>query len=646
MYGSVLIANRGEIAIRIARTARRLGMRVVAVTSAADRGAPHTEMADEVVELAAAEPWGGYLDIGAIIAAAQRSGAECIHPGYGFLAENPVFAEACEAAEIAFIGPSAAAIRALGHKDEAKALMAAAGVPVLPGYDGADQGPAAMREEARRIGYPVMLKAVAGGGGKGMRKVLEEAEFDAALAACRREALGAFGDARMLIEKFVGGARHIEVQVMADRHGRAVHLFERECSLQRRHQKVIEEAPAPGLTAAMRQTLGDAAVKGALAAGYSCAGTMEFIAPADLSAFYFMEINTRLQVEHPVTELITGLDLVELQFRCAAGEHLPVRQEEIEAHGHAIEARLYAEDPARDFLPQTGTIHRLLWATDVPALRIDTGIREGSAISPHYDPMIAKLIVHGKTRREALTRLHAALARTSLVGVRTNQHFLGRLLAHKDVVAGPVTTGFIDAHIDQLAERALLPSERARAAATWAQSQTRRAAPPWDAGAWSLAGTPRHTLAALAINGEEAVYRLVRSGATDWQVECDGYRTIVGALPDSQFQLADGRLHLSVDGKQIELHSVDQLARRPDEEGGSATARAPMTGKITKLFAAPGDKVERGDPLLVIEAMKMEHVVRAGQSGRLVTLFASPGNTVSEGALLCAIEPVTASAGT
>ena len=450
----LLVANRGEIACRIIRTARRLGIRTVAVFSDADAHALHVEMADEAVRIGPPPVAESYLDASRILEAARRSGADAIHPGYGFLSENPDFVEAVEAAGLTFVGPSASAIRAMGLKDAAKRLMQEAGVPVVPGYHGDSQDPEVLAAEAERIGFPVLIKARAGGGGKGMRAVERAADFAEALAAARREGEAAFGDPHCLIEKLIGTPRHIEIQVFGDGHGNAVHLFERDCSLQRRHQKVIEEAPAPGMTEEMRAAMGAAAVAAAKAIGYAGAGTIEFIVDASdglrPDRFWFMEMNTRLQVEHPVTEAITGLDLVELQLRVAAGDPLPFTQEDLVIDGHAVEARIYAEDPARGFLPATGRLTTLQMPRESAGVRIDTGVREGDRITPHYDPMIAKLIVHGADRNAALRRLKAALAETRIAGCVTNVAFLERLAGHADFAAGTVDTGLIGRHIDDL----------------------------------------------------------------------------------------------------------------------------------------------------------------------------------------------------
>jgi acetyl-CoA carboxylase biotin carboxylase subunit len=456
MFGKLLIANRGEIAVRVLRTAKRMGAATVAVYSDADAGALHVALADEAVRIGPAPAAESYLKIDAIIAAAKQTGADAIHPGYGFLSEKAEFAEACAKAGIVFVGPPPSAIRAMGLKDRAKALMAKAGVPVVPGYLGDDQSTDHLAKEAGKIGYPVLIKAVAGGGGKGMRKVEAAGEFVSALEGAQREAKSAFGDDRVLIEKYVSRPRHIEVQVFGDSHGDAVYLFERDCSLQRRHQKVIEEAPAPGMSAAMRKQMGEAAVKAAKAVNYSGAGTVEFIADASdglkADRFWFMEMNTRLQVEHPVTEAITGTDLVEWQLRVAAGEKLPKKQSELSIHGHAIEARLYAEDPQKGFLPSIGTLTHLKFPDDV---RVDSGVRRGDAVSIFYDPMIAKVIAHDETREGAAAKLARAMRHTEVAGVTTNAAFLARALAHPAFVSGDIDTAFIERH-----RANLIPAER------------------------------------------------------------------------------------------------------------------------------------------------------------------------------------------
>ncbi|HVP85429.1 MAG TPA: acetyl-CoA carboxylase biotin carboxylase subunit, partial [Rhizomicrobium sp.] len=453
MFKSLLVANRGEIAVRVMRTAQRLGIRTIAVYSDADAGSMHVAMADEAIRIGPAAARESYLNIEAVLAAAKAAGAQAIHPGYGFLSENAEFAEACASAKIAFVGPPPSAIRAMGLKDRAKALMQKAGVPVVPGYLGDDQSPKHLAAEAAKTGYPVLIKAVAGGGGKGMRKVEAAAEFDAALESAKREAKSSFNDDRVLIEKYVSRPRHIEVQVFADAHGNAVHLFERDCSLQRRHQKVIEEAPAPGMSEAMRASIGAAAVKAAQAVNYVGAGTIEFIADASEGLrpdrIWFMEMNTRLQVEHPVTEAITGLDLVEWQLEVAAGRKLPKQQHELKIHGHAVEARLYAEDPRKGFLPSIGTLQRLRFG-EGENIRIDTGVREGDAVTPFYDPMIAKVIAWDEDRKGAATKLATALAHSQVAGVATNAGFLVRTLRNGDFLADDIDTGFIDRHLTEL----------------------------------------------------------------------------------------------------------------------------------------------------------------------------------------------------
>ena len=645
MYTSVLIANRGEIAVRIARTAHRLGMRVIAIASAADRDSLHVRAADEVKVMDGADPRRVYLDIAAVLAVAAETGAECIHPGYGFLAENPEFAEACVKAGLSFVGPPAAAIRAMGLKDSAKRLMADAGVPLAPGYQGENQEAEFLAGRALEIGFPVMLKAIAGGGGKGMRRVAAAGDFAAALDACKREALASFGDDRVLIEKYVPGARHIEVQVLADMHGNCIHLLERECSLQRRHQKIIEEAPVPGMSMALRRNMGEAAVKGAKAAGYVGAGTVEFITAADLSSFYFMEMNTRLQVEHPVTEMVTGVDLVELQFRVAAGERLPLQQAEIYPRGHAIEARLYAEDPAHDFLPQTGKLFRLRWPPESAELRIDTGVEQGNVITPFYDPMIAKLIAHGKNRREAINRLSAALLQTCLVGVRTNQWFLRQLLKDRQVVAGGVTTDFIDNHFAKQVGHVPLQA-KVEAAAAWLAATTRPSGDIWNSGRWSLTGLPRKDIVSLSINGESLTFDVSDGEDGTVSLAYGGHSFRAGGTATWHFDESGGKLYLTHEGAQLEVTEADHLAHGPAELEGAPVARAPMNGKIIRVFKLPGEHVSRGDPLLVIEAMKMEHIIRAGIDGIVSVIYASEGSTVPEGMPLCALDPVTSSEGT
>jgi len=669
MLDSVLIANRGEIACRIIRTAKKLGMRTVAVHSEADAKALFVEMADEAYPIGPAPATESYLVIERIIDAAKKSGAACIHPGYGFLSERAEFAEACEANGIVFVGPPASAIRAMGLKDAAKSLVARAGVPVVPGYHGSRQEPEFLRQKAGEIGYPVLIKAVAGGGGKGMRRVEKAAEFDAALESAQREAAGAFGDPRVLVEKYVLSPRHIEIQIFADGHGNVVHLFERDCSLQRRHQKVIEEAPAPGMTHEMRVVMGKAAVEAARAVGYVSAGTIEFIADGREGLrpdrFWFMEMNTRLQVEHPVTEAITGLDLVELQFRVAAGEKLPFRQDDLAIDGHAVEARLYAEDPEKGFLPSTGR----LWALGFPegeGIRIDTGVQQGDAVTPFYDPMIAKVIAHGASRDEALDRLSAALGHTTVAGPKTNLAFLRALADAADFRAGRFDTGFIDANLDALGAveqpldsiavtvgvRNLLTGLRDRAdpAPIRAIRLPRSSwhADPWrQADGFQLGGERRVGVKAIAegreievtlryVDGEEFVSipetGFETNAAWDWDhdnalLKVDGGFLIHAG--DAVIVLRNGHQ------TRVELYDPFAVDLEHIDEGG--TVKAPMHGKLIAVFVSPGDKVEKGQRLAIVEAMKMEHALVAPAAGEVVEVAAEPGVQVAEGARLIVV---------
>jgi 3-methylcrotonyl-CoA carboxylase alpha subunit len=671
MFSSVLIANRGEIACRIARTARRLGLRVIAIYSQAEPRALHVRDADEAHLIGPAAAGLSYLQAERIIAVARASGAECIHPGYGFLAENAEFAESCAAAGIAFVGPPAQAIRAMGLKDEAKRLMTKAGVPVVPGYLGEDQDATSLEAQAGKIGFPVLIKAVAGGGGKGMRRVERASDFAAALEGCRREAKAAFGNDRMLIEKYITRPRHIEIQVFADSHGSCVHLFERDCSLQRRHQKVIEEAPAPGMSDEMREIMGGAAVAAAKAVGYVGAGTVEFIADASdglkPNSFYFMEMNTRLQVEHPVTEMITGLDLVELQLRAAAGEPLGLSQADIAMSGHAIEARLYAEDPASGFLPQSGCLHRLSWPDAAEHLRIDTGVEQGAEISPHYDPMIAKLIAWGTSRQAALTRLARALERTEVLGLRSNLGFLERLVSHPAFAAGQIDTGFIDGHLAELVEEALPPALTALAAEAWLQKDGHAGLPasPWQRmDGWRLSGLPRTATLHLlfngapvtvavtwddearqfAISGEKASHKValaeVRRDGAQIEALVDGRRLRATVFRDPD----RARLFVAGLGRHLEVTALDLLRRDPAEGVQSASLAAPMSGKIVRVFVKPGDVVNKGDRLLILEAMKMEHAMTAGFDAVVTALAAGEGEQVAEGQVLAVLEAASEAA--
>jgi 3-methylcrotonyl-CoA carboxylase alpha subunit len=640
MFTKILIANRGEIACRIIDTCRRLGVGTVAVHSDVDANARHVAMADEAVSLGGATPAESYLRGDSIIAAAQATGAQAIHPGYGFLSENPDFVETVEKAGLTFIGPSAHAIRAMGLKDAAKALMVKAGVPVVPGYHEAGQDDLAA--EAAKIGYPVLIKAVAGGGGKGMRRVNAAKDFAQELEAAQTEAQKAFGNAVVLIEKYVSTPRHIEVQVFGDG-TKAVHLFERDCSLQRRHQKVIEEAPAPGMTPQMRDAMGQAAVRAAEAVGYAGAGTVEFIVDASdglqADRFYFMEMNTRLQVEHPVTEAVTGVDLVEWQLRVASGEGLPAQQSELSITGHSFEARIYAEDVPAGFLPATGTLHHLQFASEA---RIDTGVREGDEISPHYDPMIAKLTVHGPDRAAALAQLTRALKATQIGGTVTNIGFLAALSEHSDFAGGVVDTGLIERDLDKLTE-ATGPCSKTRALAAVAALGLHRAVPAF-AGA-SLWGGVEQT-AQLAFNEVEEA-RVETVSSTRFKV----------TLPDATHDISHTNWALSVDGSKTsavlwcngEQGAVfwgdtyaftvpDPLARDADQGAGDGVTRAPMPGLVRVVDVAAGAQVKAGDRLLVLEAMKMEHALRAEADGTVAEVMTSAGDQVTAGAALVRME--------
>ncbi|APZ54910.1 acetyl-CoA carboxylase biotin carboxylase subunit [Salipiger abyssi] len=642
MFDTVLIANRGEIACRVIETARAMGLRCVAVYSEADAGAKHVAMADEAVCIGGAAPAESYLRGEAIIAAALETGAGAIHPGYGFLSENPDFVEAVEAAGLVFVGPSAKAIRAMGLKDAAKRLMAEAGVPVVPGYHGEEQDPQFLAGEAEAIGYPVLIKAVAGGGGKGMRLVERAAEFAEALKSAQAEARGAFGNEAVLIEKFVTKPRHIEVQVFGDGE-KAVHLFERDCSLQRRHQKVIEEAPAPGMTAEMRQAMGAAAVRAAEAIGYKGAGTVEFIVDGARGlrpdGFWFMEMNTRLQVEHPVTEAITGVDLVAWQLRVAAGEPLPKAQEELGIDGHAFEARLYAEDVPAGFLPATGRLAHLGFPADV---RADSGVRSGDVISPHYDPMIAKLIVHGATREIALRKLARGLAETQVAGTVTNLAFLGALARHEGFVAGEVDTGLIGRDLEALTA-APGPSPQVVAQAALAAARLWEAAAP-QSGFALWAPLARHV---LLRQGEEELPCVLRVAGRDRAEISFGDVTVRAERVDGRWRL-DGRpapalfhegaeITVFAEGGQVFV-AVDPLERAAALGAGGNLIEAPMPGRVVSVLATPGQAVTAGDRLAVLEAMKMEHTLTAARDGVVAEVLVADGAQVEAGAALIRLE--------
>jgi 3-methylcrotonyl-CoA carboxylase alpha subunit len=659
MFSKILIANRGEIACRIIRTAERLAIATVAVYSEADAGALHVALADEAYPIGPAAARESYLSIEKILAVARASGAEAVHPGYGFLSENAAFAEACAAAGIVFIGPPASAIRAMGSKSAAKALMAKAGVPLVPGYHGAEQGEKLLASEAKKIGYPVLIKASAGGGGKGMRIVEGEADFAAALASAKREAKASFGDDTVLIERYLTRPRHIEMQIFADAHGNCVHLFERDCSIQRRHQKVVEEAPAPGMDPARRQAMGAAAIAAAKAVSYVGAGTIEFISEGD--DFFFMEMNTRLQVEHPVTEMISGTDLVEWQLRVAAGETLPKRQDELRISGHAFEARLYAEDPARDFLPATGVLRHLRVPDGDPNVRVDTGVREGDAISIHYDPMIAKLVVWGADRDAALRRLRAALARYEIVGVTTNRDFLARLAATPDFAAGAVDTGFIARHREALIPPPSAAPPRIVAAAALtllldqadaardAAARSRDPYSPWHTRAgWRLNGDTYQDL--VFLDGENAVSVRAHYRGDGFSLDLAEGSVLAAASRDAGTLALDldgvvsrlpivrlgAELTIFADGAAHRLIHRDPLAPQAEEELAGGKLTAPMPGKIIQVLTAAQAQVRRGEVLIVLEAMKMEHSVTAPSDGIVARVNYAVGDLVEEGAELLA----------
>jgi len=659
VFKKILIANRGEIACRVAATAKRLGIQTVAVYSEADADAQHVKACDEAILIGGPAPRDSYLQWERILTAAKATGAQAVHPGYGFLSENEAFAQACADAGVTFIGPPPSAILAMGLKAESKRLMEAAQVPLVPGYHGADQDPALLKREADRIGYPVLIKASAGGGGKGMRAVYNADEFDAALASCKREAINSFGDDAVLIERYVQRPRHIEIQVFGDTQGDCVYLFERDCSVQRRHQKVLEEAPAPGMTAERRAQMGEAAVAAAKAVGYVGAGTVEFIAEQD-GRFYFMEMNTRLQVEHPVTEAITGQDLVEWQLRVAAGEPLPLKQHELRMHGHAIEARICAENPDGGFLPATGALDVARWPDHVAFergnVRIDAGVREGDAISPYYDSMIAKLIVWGEDRAQALARLDTALRDTHIVGLHTNVAFLRRCAATASFSGADLDTGLIERERAVLFDQPGLPlrvSAAAVVAHTLAIEGATQGTDPWSArDGWRMFGsaTRRFDLEAGGTHHEVLLSRHHRGGMT---------LTVEGEAIDFAVQSQDAETHelflgqdrvrvktyaqgervavFGADGSAV-LTEVDVIAHAGDSpsEGGRLTA--PMPGKLVAFLAKAGDTVTKGQPLAVMEAMKMEHTISSPRDGKVAELLFAVGDQVGDGADLLKLE--------
>jgi 3-methylcrotonyl-CoA carboxylase alpha subunit len=660
MFAKILIANRGEIACRIIRTARRLGIRTVAVCSEADAGALHVALADESVLIGPAPVRESYLSIARILQAARATGAEAIHPGYGFLSENAEFAEACAAAGVVFVGPPPAAIRAMGSKAAAKTLMERAGVPLVPGYHGEAQDRATLHNAAARIGFPLLIKAWAGGGGKGMRAVMRSDELDDALALAKGEAGSAFGDDRVLLERYLTQPRHIEIQVFADAHGNVVSLFERDCSIQRRHQKVVEEAPAPGMAPDRRRAMGEAACAAARAVGYVGAGTVEFI--AEDGAFYFMEMNTRLQVEHPVTEAITGQDLVEWQLRVAAGETLPLRQDELGIDGHAIEARVYAEDPARDFAPSIGMLYHLRAPAESRHVRVDSGVRQGDAISVHYDPMIAKLIVWDQDRGAAVRRLGQALAQYEIAGVQTNLALLRAIAGHPAFRDGAVDTGFIARNAGDLlcpvpppprevlaaaVQRRLLEEQRAaRAAAGDADPWS-----PWSlATAWRLNGEGWQDFTIRSGQGEQVLRAHLRQDGS-FRLDLPGGAAEVSAAEAGDFTLAlriDGmgtRLRavphgdmvaVFRDGATYEVLFVDPLAPSGEMQAGGGRVLAPMPGRVLEVAVATGAQVARGAVLLVLEAMKVQMRITAPADGVVAAVRCQPGDLVEDGAELVA----------
>jgi 3-methylcrotonyl-CoA carboxylase alpha subunit len=663
MFTKILIANRGEIACRVIRTARRMGIRTVAVYSEADANARHVRLADEAVLLGPAAARESYLVAEKIVEACRRTGAQAAHPGYGFLSENADFAEALAANGIAFIGPPASAIRAMGSKSEAKKLMGAANVPLTPGYHGDDQTPALLHREADAISYPVLIKAAAGGGGKGMRLVEQSADFPDALGSCKREAISSFGDDHVLIEKYITKPRHVEIQVFADSLGNCVYLFERDCSVQRRHQKVLEEAPAPGITLERRRQMGEAAVAAAKAVGYVGAGTVEFIANQD-GSFYFMEMNTRLQVEHPVTEMITGQDLVEWQLRVAAGQPLPLAQEQLQIRGHALEARIYAEDAGKGFLPSTGKLIRLSPPAESLNVRVDSGVEEGDEITPFYDPMIAKLIVWDEHRDAALARMRKALADYQVAGVTTNIDFLSRLVACPAFAGADLDTGLIERQKTFLFPATQAVPYDALLVATvgellWEQHKAglaaRSSGDPWSP--WHARDGWRMNLSAARIigfrDGESLVEAQVRYQRDQWRITINGRTALARGRKLEGDRIAvefdDRRLIASVvavdDKRSVFLQGSTYSLLRDDplhlvEAGGAhgGGLTAPMPGKVVALLAQAGQKVEKGAPLLILEAMKMEHTITAPTAGTVKAFCYAAGEQVADGAALVEFE--------
>ncbi|MEM0948912.1 MAG: acetyl/propionyl/methylcrotonyl-CoA carboxylase subunit alpha [Pseudomonadota bacterium] len=664
MFRKILVANRGEIACRVIATARKLGIATVAVYSDADAGARHVALADEAVHIGPPAVAESYLQADRIIEACRLTGAEAIHPGYGFLSENPAFVEAVEAAGLVFIGPTAHAIQAMGLKDAAKALMFKAGVPVVPGYHGPDQNPDFLAAKAGKIGYPVLIKARAGGGGKGMRRVEGPADFKPALESAQREAEASFGDPVCLIEKYIAHPRHIEIQVFGDKHGNVIHLFERDCSLQRRHQKVIEEAPAPDMPETVRAAMGKAAVDAAKAISYTGAGTVEFIVdgsrPLREDGFWFMEMNTRLQVEHPVSEAITGLDFVDLQLRVAAGEPLPVAQADLSINGWAFEARVYAEDVGKGFLPATGTLEHLIFpkSTEFSAgpVRIDSGVQPGDKISPWYDPMIAKIIVHAPTRPAALNLLRSALEQTHVTGAVTNLEFLRGLARHEGFGRGKVDTGLIDRDLGTLTAKGAPPAPVSALAALGGLGLLRRArgSDPWDCLVGWRHWTDAMQFATLDHDGTRLDVQVSPLGDGRFKVDSDAGALNMSVVPvdavmhkvseggriyDAHVLVQKGAVSVSVAGETFSFGLPDATADADSDAGGGDTLIAPMPGLVKLVSVKPGAKISKGDRLLVLEAMKMEHSLTAPRDGVVADVHVSEGAQVTDGTVLLALEP-------
>lgn len=657
MFSKILIANRGEIACRIIQTAHRMGIRCVAVYSDADASARHVAMADEAFHIGPAPSSESYLRGEKIIEIAKQSGARAVHPGYGFLSENTEFAEACEANGIVFIGPPSSAIAAMGSKSAAKAIMEKAGVPLVPGYHGKDQSPDLLRAEAEKCGFPLLLKAVAGGGGKGMRVVESMSEFDDALAAAQREARNAFGNPDMLIERYLTQPRHVEIQVFCDQDGNGIYLAERDCSVQRRHQKVLEEAPAPGLTEDTREAMGEAAVRAAQAINYVGAGTVEFLYDVD-GSFFFMEMNTRLQVEHPVTEMVTGQDLVEWQLKVAWGEPLPLHQDQVKTRGHALEARIYAEDPDQDFLPATGTLRYLSTPDESAHVRVDTGVTEGDEISIHYDPMIAKLIVWDETREQAVNRMVQALEHYRIAGLKTNIRFLHAAVDCQPFREAELTTNFIATHEDLLFPKSRLDLDKALVLAAGFVLEQRKSVEPVTADPWS----PFSRKNSWRMNSEYAQPLKLQVGDDIHELKIlerdDRYQVFVGdSVYHLNAKLDDDYLQAVINGHRISVHgnlhddqlvlfyegdtfkcSVYRETYGFEEMAGEGSLAAPMNGAIVAVQAKVGDKVTVGQTLVIMEAMKMEHAIKAPADGVVSEIFFAEGDQVSEGAELIAIE--------